>query len=369
MKILHIAPFNTSGVPITFVRAERKLGHTSRLVTLGRDRRNYAEDICLDLPFLDFSGTRLIKKFVSHPSRLTVSNQVVERKSLPLAWQANGPAEHALVRLREWFWGFRILPCLERIEFCEFDVIQLDGGLEFYRDGRIVEKLKSLGKKIICCYTGSDLRTRGVIPAIEALSDLNVTLEYDHLQLHPNIFHVFFPFETEPYQLRPEPISDPIRIGHAPTNRKAKGSDVVIATVESLKSDYPVELVLIENVSHAESLQRKAQCHIFVDQLGDLGYGLNSLESLAMGIPTCSCLARGFEASYSDHPFVLVNESNLEDKLVELIQSPSLRQELGRRGRAWVEKHHNSVEVVTKIHTLAGLGTTTSQHKQGAVSA
>ena len=66
-RILHLAPFNTSGVPITLVRAEREVGFESRLITLGRDSRNYEEDICLDLPFLDFIGTRLAKKLFSNP--------------------------------------------------------------------------------------------------------------------------------------------------------------------------------------------------------------------------------------------------------------------------------------------------------------
>lgn len=355
LKILHIAPLNIAGVPITFVKAERKLGHVSRLITLGKDPRNYEEDICLELPFLNYWGTRLAKHLFSHPSKLSVSNISKAPSGQPLYWQPNGWPEAALVAFREWLWRRRLPAVFDEINFWEFDVYQLDGGLEFFRDGRIVKRLKGLGKTVICCYTGSDLRTRGFIREIDALSDLNVTLEFDHLKLHKNIHHVFFPFAMDGYQIRPEPDSTTIKIGHAPTNRQAKGSDDIIAAIRQLQNEYPVELVLIENVTHRAALQLKSQCHIFVDQIGDLGYGINSLEALAMGVPACSCLAPGFAERYPDHPFVVIDRNNLKSKLVELITNSEKRQEAGRKGRAWVERQHDSRQVVKTIHRLANL--------------
>lgn len=355
LRILHIAPFNIAGVPITFVNAERKLGHYSRLVTLGKDARNYEEDICLELPFLNFWGTQLAKHLVSNPSKLFINNVSKVPLAKPLYWQPNGRAEAMLVSFREWLWRGRLNRFFEENAFWEFDVYQLDGGLEFFRDGRIARRLRELGKKIICCYTGSDLRTRGAIREIDAVSDLNVTLEFDHLKLHKNIHHVFFPFSVDGYDVRPEPDSATIKIGHAPTNRQAKGSDDIIAAVHQLQNEHPVELVLIENLPHKEALRRKSQCHIFVDQIGDLGYGINSLESLAMGIPTCSCLAPGFEEKYPLHPFVVIDRNNIKLKLVELVKSKELRKQKGEYGRAWVQRYHDSQQVVKTIHKLANL--------------
>ena len=87
LKILHIAPFNTAGVPITFVRAEQKLGFYSRLVTLGRDRRGYEEDVCLELPFLNSSATRFAKKIFTHPSKLSLDNQANVPSEIPIQWR------------------------------------------------------------------------------------------------------------------------------------------------------------------------------------------------------------------------------------------------------------------------------------------
>lgn len=355
MRILHIAPFNTAGVPITFVKAERRMGHHSRLITLGRDPRNYEEDICLDLPLLDFWGTRFAKNVFSHPSKISVNNQMKIPEKIPIIWYPNGLPEKFLIKCREWFWIKRIRALFNKIDFWSFDVYQLDGGLEFFRDGRTIKRLKALGKKVICCYTGSDLRTRGVIPAIDACSDLNVSTEFDHLKLHPKIHHVFFPFDLTNYEIRPKPESQNIRIGHAPTSRQAKGSDRIISAIKELHAEFLVELDLIEDIPHELALRRKSQCHIFVDQIGDLGYGINSLEALAMGIPTCSCLAPGFEEKYPNHPFFVIDEKNIKFRLVELIQNEKLRKRMGLEGRKWIEEYHDCEKVVKTIHDLACL--------------
>ena len=355
LNILHIAPMNTSGVPGQLVQAERCLGHNSRLVTLYRDRRRYFEDICLDLPFIDFSATAWIKKRVSAPEKLFVDNKVRIPEAIPLAWRPNSAAENALVRLRDLLWKPRIEKAIREHRLDRFDVYQLDGGLDFYRFPRFIPRVKNERNKLICCYTGSDLRTRGVIPGIDRLSDLNVTVEFDHLKLHPHIHHVFFPFDAARLPAMSMRRSGRTRIGHAPTNWQAKGSDVIVPCLLRLEKEQGIEMVLIENVPYERALELKGSCDIFVDQIGDLGYGINSLEALAMGIPCCSCLAPGFSALYPDHPFIEVDAGNLYQELARLIKKPALRRQKGRYGRKWVLQMHDSRAVVRKIHHLAGL--------------
>ena len=353
-RILHIAPANTSGVPGQFVQTERELGYESRLVTLFADPRNYFQDICLNLPLIDFAPTRFVKRFVSHPAKLTVTNIAPRPKEIPIQWKPHTFVEHWLVDLRDRLWRGTIRRAVKQHRLDQFDIYQLDGGLGLYRSGAFIQRLHAAGKKIICCYTGSDLRTRGVIPQIDRLSSLNVTVEFDHLQLHPNIHHVFFPFNAGAFEMRPAPVGGAVCIGHAPTNRAAKGSDIIIPILRELEKELGTETVLIEDMPYDEALRVKASCDIFVDQIGELGYGINSLEALAMGIPTCSCLAPGFAELYPDHPFIEIDAENLRAELVRLVRNQQ-RHELGRRGRSWLEKNHDAVAVVNKIHNLAGI--------------
>ncbi|NUO81150.1 glycosyltransferase [candidate division KSB1 bacterium] len=352
-RILHIAPQNISGVPITFVRAERRLGFESRLITLLRDPRGYEEDICLELPFLRSPGLRWIKRVVSPRVRLQISNRQRQPSTTPPRWYAHSRAESMLFALRERIWQARIARAMAEIDFWNFDLYQLEGGLEFFRDGRTVQELRRRGKKIVCLYTGSDLRTRGLIPAIDACADLRLTLEFDHLALDPSLTHILFPFEFDKYP--PPPPHDNagrLVIGHAPTNRAAKGSAEIIAAVQSLARDFPLQFELIEGVPHAEAMRRKAQCDIFIDNLGELGYGVNAVEGLALGICTCTSLMPEFLARYPDHPFVEITFENLQAQLRRLCANPSLRQNFAQRGREWAERNHGATNVVRKMQAL-----------------
>ena len=356
-KILHIAPANTSGVPGQFVQTERQLGYDSRLVTLFRDPRDYYSDICLDLPFINFAPVKWMKRLVSDPKKLVVLNRAPQPESIPLYWQPHSFFEKLLVNARDRFWRPGIERAIRQYHLDQFDVYQLDGGLDFYRNASFICEMKARGKKIMCCYTGSDLRTRGLIKKIDDISSVNLTVEFDHIQLHPNIHHVFFPFDAKRFESREREHEEkcPVRIGHAPTNRAAKGSDIIIPILNELASRYNVEIELIEGLTYQEALRRKRSCDIFVDQIGDLGYGINSLEAMAMGIPACSCLAPGFAELYPDHAFVEIDAENLAEKLIPLIKDVAMRRSIGERGRSWVEVHHDPIKVVKKIHEIAGI--------------
>lgn len=356
-RILHIAPANTSGVPGQFVKSERKLGYDSRLVTLFSDPRGYFNDICLDLPFINFKLVKWIKKIVSDPDKLSITNLAPKPVHIPIVWSPHTFAEKILVNARDYLWKSKIENYIKLYQLDQFDVYQLDGGLGFYRNVSFIKRQKESGKKIICCYTGSDLRTRGVIKTIDKLSDLNVTVEFDHLSLHPNIHHVFFPFDSNKFSKhRHHHNEKTVIIGHAPTNRAAKGSDIIIPILESLQNEYNVKMVLVEKMPYAQAKEIKSTCDIFVDQIGNLGYGINSLEALAMSIPCCSCLASGFSKKYPDHPFIDVNENNLKDVLIKLVSDADLRVHLGAKGAEWVKTVHSAEKVVLKIHQLAGIG-------------
>jgi glycosyltransferase involved in cell wall biosynthesis len=262
---------------------------------------------------------------------------------------------------------------MAQVDFWNFDLYQLEGGLEFFRDGRTVRELKKRCKRLICLYTGSDLRTRGIIPAIDGVADLHLTLEFDHLSLYPRLQHVFLPLDVHRFDLTPgkEQIHDDkspmanhaspfalrssrhrIVIGHAPTNRLAKNSDTIISTMQSLMNEFPIDLELIEGLPHAQALRQKSRCDIFIDQIGELGYSINALEALTIGICTCTALVSGFAEKYPDHPFVEAHAENLRERLAWLCRHPEERQKLGQRGRAWVEKMHDARQVAKQIHGL-----------------
>jgi len=350
LKVLHIAVSNIAGVPLEFVRAERTRGYYSRLITFTPNPYGFGEDICLNLPFISGSPQRFLKGLLGYKTPEAI-NLRAKPTQIPPVWRPQNRLVSWLFALRDLIWKERVRRFSQGFDLFGFDVYQLDGGLGFTRRGEIIGEIKQRGKKVVCCYMGSDLRTRGVIPEIDGLSDLNLTLEFDHLSLHPNIHHIFFPFNPWKYEPRRQR-NRKLKICHSPSQRGAKGTEKIISTVRGLEKDYPVELVLIEGYPHNRAIKLLSSCDIAIDQLGELGYGISSLEALSMGIPTCTCLLPDYESYIPDHPFVNVNEDSLREKLIELIENEGYRLQKGLEGRSWVERHHDSRKVVERIHEL-----------------
>ncbi|MCD6501771.1 glycosyltransferase family 1 protein, partial [bacterium] len=101
----------------------------------------------------------------------------------------------------------------------------------------------------------------------------------------------------------------------------------------------------------------KASCHIFVDQLGELGYGISGLESLAMGIPTVVQLLPDHEKFIGEHPFVVADSENLPEILETLATNPDLREGKSAMGREWVKRFHDpnrAIDIILKKYAELG---------------
>jgi len=351
LKILYLAPEHYTGALGLFVQAHRQMGNESRLVTLFRSSSGYPEDICLDLPLVG-----------PHPRLMALRQRVYRTHGKqgaytplighPPFWRPANLAEKLFFRARDILWAPRIYRAIGEHRLLDFDIYHLEGGLGFFRDGRIIRRLKAMGKKIVCSYHGTDLRQRGVLPEIDAISDLNLTCELDLMSMHPRLNYLFLPIDTSRFVPR-EHRGKARRIGHAPTSRYFKGSDRIIQVCRELERDFGIQLVLIESKPHREALRLKHSCDIFIDQISNLGgwgYGMNSLESLSMGIPTCTNLVPQYEEFLPHHPFINVDGQNLKERLVQLIQDPELRGRKGREGRQWVERHHDIPVVIKQLY-------------------
>lgn len=331
---------------MTFVRTHRSLGNESRLVTLYPNWSGYDEDINLDLPYV---GNR---KYIRFIKRLLGRENPLPSKELK-EWNPKG-VEKLLFQMRDRLWTNRIEQAVQEYDLLNYDVYHFHAGVDLYRDGRFAKKLKTMGKNIVCHYHGTDLRNRGIIRIMDELSDLNLTCEFDHLSLHPNIRYLFLPFDVSKYSMRVEEHKK-MRVCHAPTSRFFKGSDTIIEICKALEQTGKIELVLIEGKPHDQAIQLKQTCDIAIDQianLGGLGYGVNSLETLSMGIPTCTNLTPEYQAFIPDHPFILVDSQNLKERIEYLVSNPEYRRIKGLEGRKWVERVHEAKQVVQQLYSM-----------------
>jgi len=349
MKILYISPENTVGTLTYWKKAHEANGHQCRYVTFFPSSSGYKEDICLSLPFLS-SSSRYIN------FRLWFLKNVEKREPWkdiggnPPLW--NPPRWQMMIfKLRELLWTPIINRAIRKYKLDEFDVIHFEWGTDFYRNGKFANKMKANGKKIVCHYHGQDMRNRGVIPAMDDLSDLNLTNELDLTFRHPNIHYSFLPYDVRAFQPK-QKLNDKITICHATTNRKVKGSDKIIEVCQKLEKSHNIKFIFIENTPHEKLMELKAQADIYIDQITDHapGYGMNSLESLSMGIASITYMNDDFQKFIPDHPFLSANETDLEEKLVELLEDRNLLWKYCVEGRKWVDDVHDYHNVVQKLY-------------------
>ncbi len=269
-----------------------------------------------------------------------------------LSQRPEGWFDNKFLEFKDWLWHQKVLAAIDKYKLFDFDVVHFESGMDFFKNEYFVQELKNLGKRIICHYHGEDLRSRGVMPLVDSYSDLNLTNEVDLLELHPNINYLFLPYETDQFVPKRK-LNKIIRIAHAPTNRFYKGSDQIILVCEKLALELGIEFDLIENVSHSEALKRKQLSDIFIDQIGDRGgwgYGMNSVESLSMGICTLTEMNESYQAFIPDHPFININQTTIESILRSLINDKDTILKYGMIAKEWVEQKHNIKQVSKKLY-------------------
>ena len=343
MKILYISPENTVGTLTIWKREHESRGHTCCTVTFFNSPKQLSVDISLNLPF-NFTNQKMSQlRNVFYKYYRGSAGYFKEKKGCPPIWKPEGYLDLYFLKFKDWLWRPIIQKAISNYKLYDYDVVHFESGTDFLKNEFFVKELKKRDKKIICHYHGEDLRSRGVMPYIDSISNLNLTNELDLMHKHPNINYMFLPYNTLAFHNK-NTINQIPRVAHAPTNRYYKGSDDIIRICEKLHVNGQIYFDLIENVSHKTALERKYKCDIFIDQIGNKGgwgYGMNSVEALSMGICTLTEMNEEYNKFIPDHPFVHITKRTLERELLYLIKNPKKLLSYKHKAKKWVDKTHN----------------------------
>jgi len=350
LRILYISPEHTVGALSFWKKEHEKRGNECRFVTLFHSAAGFEEDICLNLPLISTGKIYGAVRKLAYRTHGKLGG-VTEKEGYPPVWRPENAAEALFFKTRELIWNRFIERAVRKYGLDQFDIYHLEWGLGFYRDGRFIQKMKNAGKHIVCTYHGQDMRNRGVIPAIDKLSDLNLTSELDLMQKHPNINYLFLPFETTKFKPRTEP-NDLITVSHATQRRKAKGSDHIIDICAELEKEGKIKFILVENRPYSEVLEAKAKSDIYIDQITDVGwgYGMNSVEALSMGVVCCTKMNEEYEKFIPDHPFINVTADTLKSELSDLIADRVKLKEKMIISKKWVFDNHDVSNVMDNLY-------------------
>lgn len=340
LKILHIAPQNFAGMPLDFVNMHKSFGIESRLVTIYKNTLDFQEDITMNLPI---NKGKMAKKWRD--------SKIDELKF----YKPKNLFEATFFKFRDFKNRSKITSYIDNYKLFDYDIYHFDGGMDLFRDLRFAKELNRRGKKIVCCYFGSDLRTRGIFKELDEMSDLNLTVEFDHLELYKDLNFLYFPFDVKRYEYSFKTDSK-IKIIHSPTNRIFKGTNKILSVIDDLKKEKNFEFLLVENTEREKLLSLKKECNLAIDQvggeMGGTGYGKNSIENLAMGIPTITEFTNDYLKTITENPFITSNINTLKDTLVKIIESPGILKTYSEKGRKWVEKFHSFESVNERLMEL-----------------
>jgi len=293
-RVTH-CPLNIAGVPWENVLALRRRGVDARLVVFNRSRLH---------PEADWSLERPDGLFRRQPVRIRALLELLPRTDI-----------------FHFYFGYTLVP-----QIVQFPI------------------LRALGKKSLFHFLGSDIR--GKTPEqlkYAQRAGARVVGSYDALPWVPDAevippgidLSAFTPHYVSLTKRRP-------LVVHAPSSRRRKGTEYVIAACRQL----PLDLEIVEGLHHEEARRRYAAADIVVDQLNAGWYGLFAIEAMALGKPVVSFIhedaaRRTAEAFGRPVPIVRATKETLVDALRPLVDSPAERRRVGAESRAYVERVHD----------------------------
>lgn len=130
---------------------------------------------------------------------------------------------------------------------------------------------------------------------------------------------------------------------HAPSDREMKRTGVVLR--EAAAAGWTVDLV--ERASNREVLRRKRRAGLVIDcaprAIPD-GYGVNSVEAMALGLPALAGASERTRAimRQAGSPVVLAGSRAEFNKSLRDLRDPEMRRDLGAQGRAFVASFHSA---------------------------
>ena len=300
-RVVH-CPVNTAGVPWTNVQALRRRGVDARLVVFERYTLHPEADWSLDL-----------------------SGGFARRQG------------------RQWPALLRLLP--------ETDIFHFYFGLTLVPKSLQFPILRTLRKKSVFHYLGSDIR--GKTPtelAFGKRAGAEIVGSYDAIRWVPEAEVI--PPGIDLTAISPQPPSGRTRpvIVHAPSSRRRKGTEHVIAACEGLDAD----LQIVEGLHHDEALHLYRDADIVVDQLNAGWYGLFAIECMALGKPVVTFLheeaVRRTEEEFGVAvPIVSATAETLRDQLEALVADTGERYRLGLASRTYVERVHDIERIADRL--------------------
>ena len=258
-------------------------------------------------------------------------------------WSLDRPEGFVRRQLVQWRALAKLLPRTDLFHFY-FGLTLVPKSLQF-------PILRAFGKKSVYHFLGSDIR--GKTPdqlAYGRRAGAQIVGSYDAVRWVPEAEVVPVGIDLTGYRPVPPANRERPLVVHAPSNRRRKGTDHVIAACAALQ----VDLDIVEGLHHEEARRRYERADIVVDQLNAGWYGVFAIEAMALGKPVVTFLheeavRRTEEAFGLRVPLVSATKETLADALRPLVASHEARRRIGAESRVFAERVHDVERVADRL--------------------
>jgi len=199
-----------------------------------------------------------------------------------------------------------------------------------------------LGKKVLLDWKGQDVRMWDFnrIPWLTKIRQTATTPDLVDYSLFPGQIE-WVPFGIDLGKLdsmreKKKFSEDNPLIIHPTNNWPVKGTESILRVIKELKKEkrYKFRFLLNNNLPYDQTLRNYLRSDICVDWMNHL-YGTFcavSIENMALGNVVCASTNNQHMELMPDCPVVDVQPHSLKEKLIYLIENPSVRKDLGRKG-------------------------------------
>lgn len=136
-----------------------------------------------------------------------------------------------------------------------------------------------------------------------------------------------------------------INIVHSTNHRSHKGTRFIIDIIAKIEKKLPIKLTLLENKTMLECQKLYPKADIFIPDVITGWHGFTAIEAMATGRPIITYLRPDIEKFHHYYakniPAISANPDNLAEVVTKLVKNRKLREDLGKRGRKYVEKYHS----------------------------
>lgn len=138
-------------------------------------------------------------------------------------------------------------------------------------------------------------------------------------------------------------------IGIQSDRDQLKGTDILLKSIKLIEKKYPdkVEINKAENIPNTEYLKLMAQSDVLLDQIYSYTPGMNALTAMAQGLVAVSGAEPEMYSLLEEKELkpivnVLPDETDILQKLENIILRKDALPQLSRMSRRFVEKHHST---------------------------